>query len=70
MCTDIEPFAGVQLLGHGQKRNLHVQVHGTLGGWKTVLRNRTARLEVVQCPSSFFLSLMKSARMRHHLLIK
>jgi hypothetical protein len=34
------------------------------------VRNRTGRLEVVQCPSSLFISLMKSARMRHHLLIK
>jgi hypothetical protein len=34
------------------------------------VRNRTGRLEVVQCPSSLFISLMKSARMRYHLLIK
>jgi hypothetical protein len=61
-------LVAVQLLGHGQKRDTRVQVHGTCGGWKIVLRNRTGRWEVVQCPSSLFLSFRKYARMRHRLV--
>ena len=57
------------------KAQLHIQVRGMRGGWTPRIAKthgaagkRTARREVVQRPSSRFVSPKKCARMRHHLL--
>jgi hypothetical protein len=61
---------GVQLWAMAKSATCASRCAGRVADGRQCCETETTWQEVVQCPSSLFLSFRKYARMRHHLLIK